>query len=166
MFRRASVAVAVLVSLAGCAWSERAQIAAYFESAQSLAERMAGVGGEFEALMDAQEDPLAWSDEEKASLDAQYGALKGLGDEAASMSVPRAFSGAHPLLVQSIGEMAGAVDIIRGIAADPETATMEKADEMSLKAESGEVLANRYVSEIERILDEKYPELMAEGDGE
>jgi hypothetical protein len=165
MFRRASLAVAVLaVSLVAC--GEQAGIATYFEEAQSLAERMAEVGAKFETLMNVQEDPLAWSDDEKRELNDQYGALKDVQDEAATMTVPLAFSGAHPLLVQSIGEMVGAVDIIRGISQDPETATMEKADEMIEKAEKGEVLADQYVAEVERILEEKYPGMMAEEEEE
>lgn len=165
MFRRASVAVAFLaVSLVAC--GEEAGIAAYFEEAQALAERMVEVGGKFETLMNVQEDPLVWSDEEKRELNDQYGLLQDIQDEAAAMTVPPAFADAHPLLVQSIGEMLGAIDIIRGIAQDPATATMEKADEMSAMAEKGEALANEYVTEVERILEEKYPGMMAEDEEE
>lgn len=165
MFRRASVAVAFLaVSLVAC--GEEAGIAAYFEEAQGLAERMVEVGGKFETLMNVQEDPLVWSDEEKRELNDQYGLLQDIQDEAAAMTVPPAFADAHPLLVQSIGEMLGAIDIIRGIAQDPATATMEKADEMSAMAEKGEALANEYVTEVERILEEKYPGMMAEDEEE
>lgn len=165
MFRRASVAVAFLaVSLVAC--GEQAGIAAYFEEAQALAERMVEVGGKFETLMNVQEDPLVWTEEEKRELNDQYGALKDVQDEASSMMVPMAFSGAHPLLVQSLGEMVGAIDIIRGIAQDPATATMEKADAMSDMAEKGEALANQYVTEVERILEEKYPGMMAEEEEE
>ncbi len=165
MFRRASIAVAVLaVSLVAC--GEQAGIAAYFEEAQALAERMVEVGGKFEALMNVQEDPVVWSDEEKRELNDQYGALKDVQDEAATMTVPLAFSGAHPFLVQSIGEMVGAVDIMRGFAEKPDTATMEKADEMTEKAQKGEALADRYVTEVERILEEKYPGMMAEDEAE
>lgn len=165
MLRRASVTVAVLaLSLVAC--GEQAGIATYFEEAQTLAERMVEVGGKFETLMNVQEDPLVWSDDEKRELNDQYGTLKDVQDEASTMTVPLAFSGAHPLLVQSLGEMVGAIDIIRGIAQDPETATMEKADEMSAMAEKGEALANEYVTEVERILEEKYPGMMAEDEEE
>lgn len=165
MFRRASVAVAFLaVSLVAC--GEQAGIAAYFEEAQALAERMVEVGGKFETLMNVQEDPLVWSDEEKRELNDQYGLLQDVQDEAAAMTVPPAFTEAHPLLVQSIGEMLRAIDIIRDIAEAPETATMEKADEMTKKAEKGEALADQYVAEVERILEEKYPGMMAEEEEE
>lgn len=163
MFRRTLPALAALaLFLGGCAWSERAAIASYFEEAQSIAERMAETGTAFESLMDAQADPLAWSDQAKASLGEQRAALKALEDEAAAMSVPRAFSGAHPLLVRSIGEMVGAVDVMRGIADDPSTATYELANEMTSKAAEGEALANSYVEEVETVLDARYPEMMQE----
>jgi|GEM_PF-4481230 len=156
----------ITLSLAACGVSEEAQIAAYFEESQSVAERMAEVGSTFETLMDGQDESLAWSEDVKVSLDTHFAAMQGLRDEAAGMAVPRAFSGAHPLLVQSIGEMAGAIDIIRGIANDPESATMQKAQEMTAKAENGEELANAYVADIEAILTAKYPEMMEEGDDE
>ncbi len=153
------VAVATL-SLSACAWTEQGKIAAYFEEAQILAEGMAQVGTDFEALMAEQEDPLAWDAAVKAQVDAHHNALKALQDQAAAMSVPEAFVDVHPLLVQSIGEMVGAVDLIRGMAADPSSATIQKADEMTVKAENGERLANEYVAELELVLEEKYPEMM------
>lgn len=143
--------------------SERAQIADYFETAESIAQRMADVGSSFETLMDAQTDPLSWSEDAKAQLADRAAALEALRDEAASMTVPHAFSGAHPLLVRSIDDMVGAVDIVQTIASDPSMATYDKANEMTAKAAEGESLAGEYVSELERILNGKYPEMMAEG---
>lgn len=161
--RRLLASVAVLsLGLGGCAWSEEARIAAYFESAESLAQRMVDTGTSFEALMEEQQDPLAWNGQTRDSLDAVYDDVRNLRDEASSMTVPEAFVAAHPLLVQSLDHMLTAVDIIRGIAADPSTATYEKANEMTAEAEQGEQLANEYVAEIERILAEKYPEMVEE----
>ncbi len=158
--RFVSVAAVAAVSLSACAWTEQGQIAAYFEEAQILAEGMAQVGTDFETLMTEQENPLEWNAEAKAELDVHFNALKALQDEAAAMTVPEAFANVHPLLVQSIGEMVGAVDLIRGMAADPSTATIQKADDMTAKAENGERLANEYVAELELVLAEKYPEMM------
>lgn len=166
MLRRALPVALIALSFAACAPSEEEQIAAYFEESQSVAERMAEVGTTFETLMDGQDESLAWGEDVKVSLDTHFAAMQGLRDEAAGMIVPRAFSGAHPMLVESIGEMAEAIGIIRGMANDPESATMQKAQEMTARAENGEELANAYVADIEAILTARYPEMMAEEDGE
>lgn len=167
MFRRLSPVLAILaLALTACVGSERAAIATYFEESQSVAERMSEVGAKFETLMNVQENPLVWTDAEKGEIDGLIATLNDVKDEADSMSVPEAFKDAHPLLVESIGKMVGAIDIIRGIAEKPDSATMEKADEMTAMAENGEKLANDYVEEIEKILNEKYPEMMEEGDGQ
>ena len=78
------------------------------------------------------------------------------------MDVPPAFAETHTLLTESIGEMVGAIEILDGIAKDPSTATVAKADDMTAKAENGEKLAGEYVQELERILNEKYPQLLEE----
>jgi hypothetical protein len=163
-FRHLAPVAALLATLglSACALSERAAIAAYFEESQGIAERMAQVGAEFETLMEAQENPLEWSDEDKAALATHKAALDELHDKAASMSVPEAFVDVHPLLVRSIGEMVAAVDIIRAISEDATLATKEKGDEMTAHAEEGERLANEYVQKLEQVLQEKYPEMMEE----
>lgn len=162
MFRRVFATVAVLsLSLAACG-SEHAAVAAYFEGAQSIGERMVQTSGEFEALMNQQENPLEWSAESKAQLKTTLESMGELRADADGMSVPESFKGVHPLLVQSLDEMTGAIGIIDQIADDPSLATMEKANEMTAKAESGEKLANEYVTKLEQILAEKYPELLEE----
>lgn len=162
MVRRASAVVVAFLALSLAACSERAAVASYFEEAQSLAERMVTVSTDFETLINAQEDPTKWSDESKVQLAQSLSDLRDLHDEAQGMSVPEAFVSVHPLLVQSLDEMAGAVAIIDEIAKDPAQATMERADEMTKKAQEGERLAGEYVSQLEKILAEKYPEMIEE----
>ncbi len=162
MFRRAFAAVALLsLSLAACG-SEHAAIAAYFEEAQSIGERMVQTSGDFETLMNRQENPLEWSAESKVQLQTTLESMQELRADADNMSVPEAFKEVHPLLVQSLDDMIAAIQIIDDIADDPSLATMEKAKEMTAKAESGEKLANEYVAKLEQILAEKYPELLEE----
>lgn len=150
------------VAFTACVPSEEAAIATYFEEAQSVAERLVEAGAKFETLMNVQDDPLDWSEAEKTELATIAGTLTELRDDARSMSVPPALADVHPLLPQAMGEMIAAVDIIRDIAEDPSTATEEKADEMTAKAEEGERLANEYVTRLEQVLTERYPELMEE----
>ena len=162
MFRRALVAVAaVSFSLVACV-SEHASIAAYFEEAQSVGERMVQTSGAFETLMNQQENPLEWSTESKVQLQTTLESMNELRADADTMSVPEAFKGVHPLLVRSLDEMIAAIEIIDNIADDPSLATMEKSKEMTQKAENGEKLANEYVAKLEQILQERYPELLEE----
>ena len=160
MFRRAAAAAVLALSLIAC--SEQSGIAAYFEDAQSIAERMAETSGKFETLINAQENPLEWSDASKAELHATLESMRGLRADAAGMRVPEAFKDTHPLLVQSLDNMVEAIGIIDEIAADPSQGTMERAEEMTAKATEGERLANQYVAQLEAILREKYPEMVAD----
>lgn len=158
MFRRASAAVVLALSLVAC--SEQSAIAVYFEDAQSIAEGMVETSAKFETLINVQENPLEWSGPAKQELEANLEAMRGLRADAAGMTVPEAFKDTHPLLVQSLENMIAAIEIIDEIAKDPSQGTMERADEMSEKATEGERLANEYVAELERILQEKYPEMI------
>ena len=88
--------------------------------------------------------------------------MRGLRADAAGMRVPEAFKDTHPLLVQSLDNMVEAIGIIDEIAADPSQGTMERAEEMTAKATEGERLANQYVAQLEAILREKYPEMVAD----
>ncbi len=157
-----SVLVVCATAFVACTPSEEVAIATYFEEAQAIAERLVEAGAKFETLMNVQDDPLQWSDAAKQELATIAESLTHLRDEAREMSVPPALADVHPLLVQSMGEMIAAVEIIRGIAEDPSTATEAKANEMTAKAEEGERLANEYVARLEQVLTERYPQLMEE----
>ncbi len=162
MFRRATATVAVVaLALAACS-SEHAIIATYFDESQSIAERMVAASTTFESIVNAQENPMEWSDAAKQQLSETLDALDVLRDEADGMSVPEAFKDVHPLLVQSLDQMIAAIRIIDDIALDPSIATMDMANDMTKKAEEGERLANEYVTQLERILQEQYPELVVE----
>lgn len=162
MFHRASAAVVVLASITLVACSEHAAIVAYFEQSQSIAERMVAASTEFETVMSAQENPAEWSNEAKEKLSGTIDALTNLRNEADDMSVPEAFTGVHPLLVQSLDRMIAAIKIIDDIALDPAIATMDMANEMTQKAEEGERLASEYITQLEQILQKQYPELIEE----
>lgn len=161
MFRRVvSVTSVSLMAVFLGACTEQAAISSYFEESQSIAERMVQAGTDFEAIMGAQDSPLAWSDETVRRLDAVHATMRSLRDEASGMSVPEAFVDVHPLLVQSLENMVQAIDIISGIAKDPSTASVQLAKDMTAKAQEGEQLANEYVTALERVLTEKYPEMI------
>lgn len=160
MFRRASAAALLAVALVAC--SEQSAIATYFEDAQSIAEGMVETSAKFETLINVQENPLEWSDAAKQELATTLDSMRDLHADAAGMTVPEAFKDTHPLLVQSLDNMVGAIEIIDEIAKDPSQGTVERAEEMSEKASEGERLANEYVAELERILQEKYPEMIEE----
>lgn len=162
MVRRASIAVVATLTMALVACSEHASVAAYFEEAQDIAERMVEMSTKFETVINAQEDPMQWSDESKQQLSATLDGLRELRDEANGMSVPEAFTYVHPLLVQSLDRMIEAIEIIDEIAVNPAIATVDLANDMTQKAEEGERLANEYVTGLERVLQEKYPELLEE----
>lgn len=161
MFRRVAsiVSVSLLTAFLG-ACTEQAAISSYFEESQSIAERMVQTGTDFEAIMGAQDSPFAWSDETVQRLDAVRASMDSLHKEASNMSVPEAFVDVHPLLVQSLENMVQAIDIISGIAKDPSTASVQLAKDMTAKAQEGEQLANEYVTALERVLTEKYPEMI------
>lgn len=164
MFRTYAVGamVAACATLVACAPSEEARIAAYVDEAQEIAERLAEAGSSFEDLMNAQDDPLAWSDEEKSELSRVSSELETLRSETQSMSVPVALTEVHPLLVQSMAEMIDAVAIIRSIANDAALATEAAVNDMIAKAEEGERLANEYVEQLEQVLTEQFPAMMEE----
>jgi len=161
MFRRVAsiVSVSLLATFLG-ACTEQAAISSYFEESQSIAERMVQTGTDFEAIMGAQDSPIAWSDETVQRLDAVHATMRSLHDEASGMSGPEAFADVHPLLVRSLDNMVEAIDIINGIAKDPSTVSAQLAKDMTAKAQEGERLANEYVTALERVLTEKYPEMI------
>lgn len=162
-FARASVLAAVSVlSLAACAPTEQELIETYVTEAQEIAEGLVDASETFETLMNAQPDPLAWNDETKAELQAILGSFQALRSRAETMSVPPVLADTHPLLVQSLTDMAAAVEIIEGIALDPSTATEAKADEMTAKAENAEKLANDYVEKLQSTIEATYPEMLEE----
>ncbi len=163
MVRRALPSLVFLsLFLVACIGSKEAAVVSYVEKVQSIGERMAENGTKFEVLMDTQEDPLVWSDEEKAEISKTIDALEELQSEAAAMSVPEPFMAIHPLLTQSIGEMVAAVTVIRDITVDPTLATLEQAQEMTANAENGEKLSTQFVEQLEAILNAQYPEMMKE----
>ena len=165
LFRAASLLAAVsALALAACAPTEQQAIENYVTEAQEIAEGLVEAAAKFETLMNVQPDPLAWNEATKTELQAILGQFRTLRSEAEGMTVPPALAETHPLLVQSLSDMAGAVEIIEGIALDPATATEEKADEMTAKAENAEKLAEEYVQKLQATIEAKYPEMMAEGD--
>ncbi len=150
------------VVLVSCMSSEQRAIETYFTEAQNVAERLVEAASEFSTLMNAQSNPLQWSAEDTAKLDTILETFEGLKDEAEDMSVPEALEDIHPLLVESLGDMTAAVEIIVNIAHDPTTASMEKAQDMTANAENAEKLAGEYVQKLQSRLEEKYPELLQE----
>lgn len=163
MQRRASLPFFFLsVFLVACIGSKEAAAVSYVESVQSVAERMSETSAMFETLMDTQENPVAWSDEEKAAISKTVESLTELQSETKAMSVPASFAAIHPLLTQSIGEMLAAVTVIRDLTVDPALETLEKAKEMTAAAENGEKLSTQFVEQLETVLREQYPAMMNE----
>lgn len=162
LFRSSVLAVVSLASLAACAPTEQELIETYVTEAQEVAEGLVEAAAKFETLMNVQPDPLAWNDATKTELQAILGQFERLRSEAQRMDVPPSLADVHPLLVRSLSDMAAAVEIIEGIALDPSTATEEKADEMTAKAENAEKLANEYVEQLQGVIQEKYPEMLEE----
>lgn len=162
MLRRLLPAAVLCLALSACMMTEEQRVAAYVEDAQAIAERMFAVGSEFETLMTEQPDPLQWSDETVASLDGILKTFAELRVETEGLSVPEALADVHPLLVRSLDDMIAVIDIVRDVAEDPAAATEEQSDEMMAKAESADALANEYVQELERVLAEKFPEMVEE----
>lgn len=161
---RLSSALVILsaIALSSCLSAEQRAVQTYVEASQDIAERLTAAATEFEALMEAQSDPLVWTDDAKAHLAANLATFQALYAETDTMAVPPAFEDIHPLLVASLGDMSAAVEIIDGIAKDPTTASIEKGDEMTAKATSAEALANEYVDKLQETLETKYPEMMEE----
>ncbi len=150
----------VTISFAACATSEQRAIEKYFTKAQSIAERLVTLSTNFQTLVDAQEDPLAWSDESKGLLEGIYEGFTDLEEEAKDMSVPPALADVHPLLVEALGDMSAAVKIMVEIANDPSQGTETKANEMTSHAANAEKLSGEYVKKLQETLEAKYPELL------
>lgn len=163
--KSASMIGASLLLLAACgANPEHVAMKAYLSSAHEIASSLEDAGSKFESIMTSEANPLAMSEGAKTQLDAIITGLKTAQSTVASLPVPDALKDVHPLLSDSLGNMLSAMETVVAVAKDPTKAESLMDASLETKVETGQKQADEYMSKLESVLKEKFPDLMAEMD--
>ena len=156
-------ALSMVLVLAACKTvDEKQAMKDYLTKAQTLSQSMGDTGTRFEKLMTTHADMTKWTNVEKTELKTTRDAMAALRDQAKALTVPAALTDVHPLLVKGLTEITDTMDTIGQISANPSSITPDMATTMQAKANQAQTDLNEYLQKLEKVVQEKYPDLMKE----
>lgn len=154
------VAFAAL-SLAACGPSDgQVAVARYLSDAEPVATDLSETGARFETLMNVQADGLSWTSQEKAELQDIIADMESLKIRSEAIAVPAELKDIHALMPQAIAKMIDAMHIVDDIAQDPSKVNDDNLNEALAKTQEGGDIAQKYVDDLSKLLQERYPELL------